>query len=318
MPEINWDKLSNKFYESGLDRGVLYLPDGSAVPWNGLVSVDQNFDVDLESVYMDGVKLNDLVTLGTFSASLSSVTYPVELDELNGSYKLRNGVYLEEQPPEAFALSYRTKVYNNDGSLKDYKIHIIYNVIAVPESKTYSTISDDPSLVEFEWELFATPEHITGYRPSSYVVIKVNELDPMLKEQIEKILYGSPLTNASLLPMQDLINYINNWFRIKITDNEDGTWTAESDYNYIFLYPDEEFRIEYANATFIDNDTYILTDTKDIKEVPDVKITDNGDGTWTASSSVPGSIVVTGDTYQLNNVTVEYLTQTTYLLSDSV
>lgn len=44
MPGLVWDRVGDRTYESGLDRGVLYLPDGSAVPWNGLTSIVENFD----------------------------------------------------------------------------------------------------------------------------------------------------------------------------------------------------------------------------------------------------------------------------------
>ncbi len=43
MPAIVWDNIGDRFYESGLDRGVLYLSDGSGVPWNGLISIIEKF-----------------------------------------------------------------------------------------------------------------------------------------------------------------------------------------------------------------------------------------------------------------------------------
>ncbi len=64
MPGIVWDKVGDRVYETGLEKGVLYLPDGSAVPWNGLTSIIEQFDKNSSPVYYDGMKINDLVVLG--------------------------------------------------------------------------------------------------------------------------------------------------------------------------------------------------------------------------------------------------------------
>ena len=74
MPVINWDNVGERTYESGLDRGVLYLPDGSAVPWNGLTSISEKVEKSVDSVFYDGAKISDLVTMGSFSATLASIT----------------------------------------------------------------------------------------------------------------------------------------------------------------------------------------------------------------------------------------------------
>ncbi len=43
MAVLTWDGIGQKFYETGLDRGVLYQEDGVGVPWNGLTAVDEKF-----------------------------------------------------------------------------------------------------------------------------------------------------------------------------------------------------------------------------------------------------------------------------------
>ena len=78
MSKIIWDEVGSRVYESGLDRGVLYLPDGTSVPWNGLTAVVEKFNRSVNSVYFDGAKINDFVTLGDFSATLKAFTYPEE------------------------------------------------------------------------------------------------------------------------------------------------------------------------------------------------------------------------------------------------
>lgn len=319
MPRIVWDKVQDRQYESGLDRGVLYLNNGDAVPWNGLTSVVEKLDRSTEPVYYDGVKVDESITLGAFSATISAITYPDVMDTIEGKTEIRNGFFLGEQPTETFGLCYRTRIGNAvDGDEVSYKIHIIYNVIATPSDRTYASASDDPSLVEFEWDLTTTPVELPGFRGAAYITIKTEDLDPLLLEEIEKILYGSGAVDASLMPMAELVDYVNNWFRLKITNNGDGTWTASTTYDgYIFLLEDEAFRIDKANAIYINDTTYVISDTKEVADIAAISIIDNGDGTYTASSAYPDLIVVTGDTFTIRNANTEYVDADTYILSDT-
>ena len=40
MTRITWGDTGHRFFSTGVDRGVLFLQNGSGVPWNGLVSVN--------------------------------------------------------------------------------------------------------------------------------------------------------------------------------------------------------------------------------------------------------------------------------------
>ena len=318
MPVINWDNVGERTYESGLDRGVLYLPDGSAVPWNGLTSISEKVEKSVDSVFYDGAKISDLVTMGSFSASLSAMTYPEEMDLIEGTRELRNGVFLGEQSPTTFGLCYRTNMSNDLDSEAGYKIHVVYNITAVPSDRNYASLNDSPEVVEFEWDLTTTPEHLDGFRPSAHMVIKTADLDPWLLAEIEEILYGGTVAAASLIPMDELVDKINNWFRVKITDNGDGTFTASSDYEgYVFLLSGDKFQINNANVIYTDDNTYLLSDTKDIKEVLTIKIIDNGDGTWRASAEAEFISVVNGF-FTIYNATTTSLDASTYLLSDTI
>ena len=318
MPVINWDNVGERTYESGLDRGVLYLPDGSAVPWNGLTSISEKVEKSVDAVFYDGAKISDLVTMGSFSASLSAMTYPEEMDLIEGTRELRNGVFLGEQSPTTFGLCYRTTMSNDLDAEAGYKIHVVYNITAVPSDRNYASLNDSPEPLEFEWDLTTTPEHLDGLRPSAHMVIKTADLDPWLLAEIEEILYGGTVAAASLIPMDELVDKINNWFRVQITDNGDGTFTASSDYaGYIFVLPEGAFQINYANIIYTDDNTYLLSDTKDIKEVLTVKIIDNGDGTWRASADAEFISVVNGF-FTIYNATTTVLDTETYLLSDTI
>jgi len=321
---ITWDKVGSKTYESGLDRGVLYLPDGSAVPWNGLTAVDEDTEVSLEAIYYDGVKINDLSNFGEFSASMKALTYPDELIDLEGAIEIRPGFFVGGQKPQLFGLCYRTMVGNDiAGESVKYKIHLIYNVTAIPSTKSYSTLTDTISPIEFEWKITAIPEDIPGVRPTAHVVIDSDTTDPWLLEELEQMLYGDNGALAALLPMEDLFNYISEWYRIKITDNLDGTWTASTrrDGSISYPWPGDYtyFEIIDTNVSWIDEDTFVITDTVDITQVPEIQITDNSDGTWTAVSD--NSTVISIDSitqeFLINDANFEELGNSEYQIKDT-
>jgi hypothetical protein len=301
MPSIVWDDVGSKTYETGLDRGVLYLADGSAVPWNGLTSVVESFGKDITSVYYDGMKINDLVSLGEFSASMKAITYPDEFLEFEGIGELRNNIFIGDQKPKPFCLSYREKIGNDVNDELGYKIHLLYNVLAIPKDVTYATMSTSPSSVEFEWSITAIPQEVPGFAPTAHFVINTVDIDPWLWEDLQDILYGSETAFASLIPMADLVTFMQNWVRLKIIDNGDGTWTATANREGFISFPfTDQFQIDDANAVYTDNNTYIISDTGDISDLPMIYIYDHGDGTWTAYTDHAGLITVNPDeTFQI-------------------
>lgn len=323
MPTLVWDKVGDRAYESGLDKGVLYLPDGSAVPWNGLTSVIEKFDKEASAVYFDGMKIQDLVVLGDFSATMKALTYPDEFVELEGVGELRPGVYVSDQFPGVFGLAYRTQIGNDLDGETGYKIHLLWNVTAIPHDKTYASVSNDPSLVEFEWDLVAVPEEVAGMRPTAHFVINSNDIDPWLLEDIEKQLYGTLGVDASLIPISELVTFMNEWYRVKITDNGDGTWTAEAQRDGIISYLDggaeSIFQIAQANVIFLDDVTYLISDTFDASEIPQIAISvDISTGIWTATTDSDALITVNPDgTFEILNANVTPIDADTYRLADT-
>ncbi len=322
MPELVWDKVGDRVYETGLDKGVLYLPDGSAVPWNGLTAIIEQFDKEVIPIYYDGMKIHELVVLGDFKASMKAVTYPDEFIELEGLGSLKRGTFFGDQRPQSFGLCYRTQVGNDlAGDVAGYKIHIVYNVTAIPSDKTYTSITADPSLVEFEWNITAVPEEIPGLRPTAHIIIDSRDVDPWLLEELEDILYGTTVKSAILLPMSELAARINNFCRVKVVDHGDGTWSAIADRSgFISLdFGQGLFTIAMINAVYLNETTFMLSDTCDARDVPQIKITDNNDGTWTAMTDQDNLIVVTnGSEFEIRNANAQYVTPDSYTITDTV
>ena len=324
MPRLQWDIVGDRTFESGISKGVLYLNDGSAVPWNGLTSVVEKPDKEVTPKYFDGMKIQDSVVLGDFAASLRAVTYPDEFIELEGYGKVRNGAYLGDQPPGVFNLAYQTLIGNDlDGEDAGYKIHIVYNATAVPHDKTFNTLSSEPSLSEFEWDIYAVPEEAPGHRPSAHIIIDSRNFDPWLMEDIETKLYGGEFSEPDLPSLSELITYIEGWYRWKVTDLGDGTYKLESGRGDALIFSGTNLEIFQALGVYVidhGDGTFTVYDTYDIADIPEIKIVDNGDGTWTATTSFDNLFAVDPVTGYFNifNANAFMVGPQEYRLSDTV
>jgi hypothetical protein len=211
MTAIAWDEVGTRRYEAGVDRGVIYLIDGSAVPWNGLVSVDEDTSREVKPFFLDGHKFLAAHILGPYSAKLKAFTYPDELDDVLGTAWISPGVRLHDQPAKTFTLSYRTKVGNDTEGLEHgYKLHVIWNILAVPSSNSNETIGATVEPEVFEWDLEATAtRHAAGtlgtFRPISHVSFDSRTMDPTYLAAVEAQIYGTEETAPAMLCQDDLI-----------------------------------------------------------------------------------------------------------------
>lgn len=269
------------------------------------------------------MKIRDVVLLGDFAATMKAITYPEEFEVLEGVGNLRQGLQVGDQPPQSFGLCYRTMVGNDlAGADVEYKIHVLYNVTAIPSDKAYASVSNDPSLVEFEWSIVAVPEELPGFRPTAHFIINTKKLDPLLLEDIEEKLYGSTTAEASLIPMTELVTFINEWYRVKIIDNGDGSWTAIADRDGFIFFLDggleSMFQIVGVKAVYLDAETYQISDTTDVSDVPQIRIDYLPDGSWSATTEQDGLIFDNGDgTFTILNANATPIDAESYSLSDT-
>ncbi len=191
MTQLQWDQVGERRYQTGIDRGVLYPRDGAAVPWNGLVSVVETLGSEVKPYYIDGVQYLAHHVPAAYQAKLQAFTYPEELDALTGISEFSAGVHFHDQAAKLFNLSYRTLIGNDvDGTDFAYKIHLIFNVIAVPSDRTYNTLSDSTNLDPFEWTLFGTPPPMVGIRPTSHISLDSRFMNDSVKRAFENTLWG--------------------------------------------------------------------------------------------------------------------------------
>ena len=208
MAKIAWDLEGERLYETGTDRGVLYVRSGgtygTGVPWNGLTGVSEAPDgAESNPQYADNIKYLDLTSAENFKATITAFTYPDEFEECDGSATPVPGVTLSGQERKTFGFSYRTKVGNDTaGEDAGYKIHLVYGAKAAPSQKDRKTINDSPEAIEFSWEVSTTPASVAEHRPTAHITINSMTLDPAKLTALEKKLYGDE-TNQPTLPTPD-------------------------------------------------------------------------------------------------------------------
>jgi hypothetical protein len=210
MPALVWDQVGERTYETGVDHGVLYIPDAqgvyaSGVAWNGLTSVSETpSGAESTAQYADNIKYLNLISAEEFGATLEAFTYPVEFNEYDGLALPHDGVVVGQQPRKMFGLSYRTRLGNDvEGDEYGYKLHLVYGCIASPSEKAYNTINDSPEAITFSWDVSTTPVPVTGYKPTSLLVVDSSVVAPADLTALETALYGDATTGTAHLPTPD-------------------------------------------------------------------------------------------------------------------
>jgi hypothetical protein len=210
MPVLVWDQVGERLYETGVDHGVLYTPDAqgvyaSGVAWNGLTSVSETpSGAESTAQYADNIKYLNLISAEEFGATIEAFTFPPEFNEHDGLATPETGVVVGQQPRKMFGLSYRTRLGNDvDGEEYGYKLHLVYGCIASPSEKAYNTINDSPEAITFSWEISTTPVPVTGYKPTSLIVVDSSLVDALGLTALETALYGDATTGVAHLPTPD-------------------------------------------------------------------------------------------------------------------
>lgn len=254
MTGIVWDEVGTKYYEDGLDHGVLYVA-GTGVPWNGLTSVDHGVRNDVSPIYIDGYKTLNLITYGDFEASLKAYTYPDEFLPCLGILR-SEGLFVDNQSLMEFGLAYRTSIANDVTKTAGYKIHLLYNLTAIADTQSYKTLSLEASPIEFSWTLHSRQEE-TGFRPTSHVIVDSRFWDPVRLKAFEEILFGTPLSPPTLPSIEELSAITNPDNELVILDHGDGSWSAvDLTDRYIYPYTNELYEIDAPTVALIDANTF--------------------------------------------------------------
>jgi hypothetical protein len=211
MAPLTWDQVGDRLYETGVDHGVLYLPDQAGVynigvAWNGLTTVTESpSGAEPNAQYADNIKYLNLISAEEFGATIEAFTYPEEFSECDGTALPSPGLAVGQQGRKMFGLSYRSRVGNDiDGTEFGYKLHLVYGCQAAPSEKAYATINDSPEAIAFSWDVTTTPVPVTGYKPTSLIVVDSTVATPAHVKSLEDLLYGVAAT-AAALPTPDAV-----------------------------------------------------------------------------------------------------------------
>lgn len=212
MSKLTWDQVGERLYETGVDHGVLYLPDSSGsydegYAWNGLVTVTESpSGAESNPQYADNIKYLNLLSAEEFGATVEAFTYPDEFAQCDGTATPEPGLAIGQQSRKIFGLSYRTKVGNDsDGQDFGYKLHLIYGAQAAPSEKAYATVNDSPEALTFSWDLTTTPVEVPGFKPSASLTVDSTKVDAAALSDLEDMLYGTAGEDPSLPLPGDVI-----------------------------------------------------------------------------------------------------------------
>lgn len=213
MARIQWNAVGERFFEAGVDRGVLYVDGQPGVPWNGLISVAESpKGGKVESYYIDGIKRLNHVEYEDFEATIEAYTYPEEFGVCDGSVEINNGLFVTEQHKKPFGLVYRTGVGNDvKGISHGYKLHVVYNAVASPTDRDNTTISESVEPFNFRWSIFTKPPEIVGHRATSHFVIDTRKSPANLVSFVQDILYGTADTMPRIPSAPELMFLFNNY-----------------------------------------------------------------------------------------------------------
>lgn len=261
MARLDWNPIGSKIFETGVDRGVLYVPGQNGVVWNGLVSVIETpSGGETRSFYYDGKKFLNVASSEEMAGTINAYYSPPEFDVCDGSSEPEDGVYAWQQRRSSFGLSFRTKTGNDINGLdSSYKIHIIYNLLAAPSERPYKTNSSEPEPLVLSWEYTTKPVPFPDYLPTAHVTIDANKAPSWAIQQLETILYGTETTDARLPSPEEIIFAFNNKPLFTVTDLGDGVFEIYGADEEVTFVDAGQYTISGEQVVSVDGSTYTIS-----------------------------------------------------------
>ena len=208
MSRLTWDKSTERYYETGVDRGVVYPQEGAAYPkgeaWNGLINTTLSPEgAEATPLYANNRKYLNLISAEDLKFSIEAYTYPDSFAACNGEKEVAPGVRIGMQKRVPFGYSFRNIIGNDtEGTAHGYKIHLIYGATAAPSENANATVNDSPEAKTMSWECSTTPVEVEGFDPTAHIEIDSTKVAPEKLAALEAILYGSESEEARL-PLPD-------------------------------------------------------------------------------------------------------------------
>ena len=214
MSKLIWDKVGERFYETGVDHVVLYVAEGATYPkgvaWNGVTAINESpSGAEASPLYADNIKYLNMISAEELAVSIESYSSPEEFDECDGSKTAATGVTVGQQDRKMFGLAFRTILGNDtENNNHGYALHLIYGCLAAPSEKAHATVNDSPEPATLSWEVSTTPVNVDldGFKPTASIEIDSTKADKTKLAALEAILFGSDDADARLpLPTEVII-----------------------------------------------------------------------------------------------------------------
>ena len=263
--KLSWAQLSERFYETGIDRGVLFVEGQNGVSWSGITEVTESpSGGQAIPYYLDGIKFLNRAEQEEFAGSISAFYSPPEFDECDGSVEPNYGVSLKQQGRKSFSFSFRTKVINAENpAIQHYKIHIIYNAVALPADHSYVTLSADTDLEPLSWKIVTQPLPFPELLPTAHITIDTSKADPAIVDLIEDFLYGTTTTPSVLPSPSDVFDLFGGIaaYQLIVTDLGSGLFDISGPDDHVTLVATDTYTITGDGVTPFDAEVATISST---------------------------------------------------------
>lgn len=211
---LEWDKVGQRTYTTGIDHVALYLQKNGTYPegvaWNGVTAVNESpSGADETAIYADNIKYLSIRAAEDFGLTIECYDTPEEFDQCDGcgSPEDAKGLRVAQQTRHPFGLAYRSKIGNDElGDDYGYEIHMVYGCTASPSEVSHSTINDSPEPGTLSYEITTVTVPVPGMKPSAHLTVSsiVDGQPNENIEKLEKVLFGGDGTkDHPMLPLPE-------------------------------------------------------------------------------------------------------------------
>ena len=208
MARLKWDNAGERFWETGVDRVVLYVGN-SAEAWSGVTAINESpSGSEPTKIYADNVVYGIVMSPEENAVTIEAFQYPELFSKCAGKVELGKGAYIGQQDHVPFALCWRSMIGDDLTNNTGYKLHIVPVLYASSSEDSSSTINDSPEQKSFSWSATAIPFKVDEEHNTSSVVLdsrvfnKTGRWNALMA--IEDLLYGTNNTDAKMPTMSKI------------------------------------------------------------------------------------------------------------------
>jgi len=219
MSKLVWDKIGERFYETGVDHCILF-PEASngttenGVAWNGITGITEKpSGAESNPVYADNIKYLDLRSAEEYGVSIEALAYPEAFKPCIGLKSIVPGVVVGQQSRKRFGLVWRSRVGNDTlGDDYGYKLHMAWHCGAGTAEIAYKTVNNNPETQTFSWDCTCNtedPDTEDGeLKATASVCLDETTMDEEAKavlKQLENTLFGTENAEPTMPTIQEVV-----------------------------------------------------------------------------------------------------------------